>query len=536
MAGLTIEDYKNMDFDSAQLYQIAKGFESGVDVTIFAKKEFDDAQMQEIREGLSSGVDVSIYADTKFVGEQMNEIRIGLEQGVEVEIYALEDYSADDMRSIRRGLLSKQHWSFHMSYPAVKTYFIAKKRGYAVTREMFRGCDYCDEDMNVCLDFFARGLDPRLGGKRVCCKEELADELERINICNELGIIRKEYNEDQIAEIVAGYKKKLPVEVYLSENYSVYRMRAIQFLLEKEKYVNILKYLHATQNIPELLNRHYSLAREKYWDDETFEFLNCLAYILEEDKTLLEKVFDRPLKAIKIIVLIMKKGFDVHEIIEDEPSSYVLDVLEKGCGVDINLYPFIKRGWTYPSMMNLVIMRRIGVDADEFISATDAFLQRKREEYIQKTREENKQKTEEDLEQEIFEFLFTYTPQNYDPPPLPSYFIMTELPQEYGLFEEYELTRQSIFDLLSTVEFQEYCEFYYDDEENPALNNWTDSWSYDFGLTFCCSDLVSFAECGVNLEGRVYKSVNADGNGILYCFRRDFARADYVVFFKEKRD
>lgn len=543
MEELTIVDYKNMDFDSEQLYQINEGLKAGIDVTIFAKKEYDGAQMQEIREGLISGVDVSIYANTKFSADQMNEIKIGLEQGVEVELYALEEYSGDDMMHIRRGLLNKNHWTLIMSYHAVRGYFTAKKLGYKVNRKMFQKYDYSAEDMEMCLDFFAQGLDPTLGGEFICLKWKLEEELDRleeehnrlaeerkrINICKKLGLHRAEYDKYQIDEIVEGYKENLPVVVYLNEHYLFSQMSGIRTLLKQEKYRRILLYLYFTHNMSEFVDCYYAMYDseeddlfEGYWYKSTKQFLFCANYLLEKDIKLFKKVLNMDIGYINVIASLVKKGFDVYTIIDAGLNLYGFEMIEKGWDVEVNLFPYLEMGWSYESLMNLIIMCKMGADTDEFINATNSFCLKKRKEYVPI-----------DMEQKVLDYLLCKDIHDYDTPPLPTYFILSVLPHEYGPFEKFELTDESLYEFITTVEFREYCEKFYDDDD-PSINNWFDSWRGIFGLRACYNDLGSFIHSGADLDGRVYKGVNSKGDGALFCFRRDFGGADYVVYFKER--
>ena len=56
----TLKDYEEMGcFNEAQLVQISKGLEVGLDVSIYAKPEFNWKQMGIIRKGLEQGLDVS---------------------------------------------------------------------------------------------------------------------------------------------------------------------------------------------------------------------------------------------------------------------------------------------------------------------------------------------------------------------------------------------------------------------------------------------------------------------------------------------
>lgn len=72
----TLNDYRETNlFDDLQMFEIERGLEEGLDVSIYTDPKFNGNQMFEIRWGLKRGVDVSVYADPKFHRCQMEEIR-----------------------------------------------------------------------------------------------------------------------------------------------------------------------------------------------------------------------------------------------------------------------------------------------------------------------------------------------------------------------------------------------------------------------------------------------------------------------------
>lgn len=105
-AGVDINLYADPKFDYLQMWEIRNGLESGVDASWYSDPKFDWRQMKKIREGLESGVDVRLYADVNFDSQQMEEIRDGLESGVDVSWYADPNFGDHQMREIRNGLES----------------------------------------------------------------------------------------------------------------------------------------------------------------------------------------------------------------------------------------------------------------------------------------------------------------------------------------------------------------------------------------------------------------------------------------------
>ena len=91
-------------FDKGQQYQIIKGLENNVDISIYAKKEFYQGQMLEIRIGLEEKLDVSIYAKSEYSEYEMEQIRWGLESNIDVSKYAKPEYNWEQMSEIRKSL------------------------------------------------------------------------------------------------------------------------------------------------------------------------------------------------------------------------------------------------------------------------------------------------------------------------------------------------------------------------------------------------------------------------------------------------
>ena len=61
-------------FNFHQKYEILKGLNANLDVSIYATPEFDNRQMAQIRYGLEKNLDVSVYAKPEFNKHQMEEI------------------------------------------------------------------------------------------------------------------------------------------------------------------------------------------------------------------------------------------------------------------------------------------------------------------------------------------------------------------------------------------------------------------------------------------------------------------------------
>ena len=127
---LDVSWYLNSEFNFSQFVKISRGLYSGIDVSKYALPEisskkmntykyilnverrkgypanfnFSHKQMYEIEKGLEKGLDVSVYDKEEFNGDQMEQIRLGLEKNLDVSKYAKPEYSWKIMRQIRRKL------------------------------------------------------------------------------------------------------------------------------------------------------------------------------------------------------------------------------------------------------------------------------------------------------------------------------------------------------------------------------------------------------------------------------------------------
>ena len=101
---IDIFKYANPDFSSLQMEIIRLGQQAGIDIDMYAFPYFDCNQMWEIYQGLLSGVNVKTYAVREFDHLQMQQIRLGLETNKDVLVYLDPVKSAAEMEKIRLGL------------------------------------------------------------------------------------------------------------------------------------------------------------------------------------------------------------------------------------------------------------------------------------------------------------------------------------------------------------------------------------------------------------------------------------------------
>ena len=127
---LDVSWHLNSEFNFSQFVEISRGLYSGIDVSKYAFPElngkkmgnyryilniekrtgysanfnFNSDQMYEIEKGLDKGLDVSVYDKEEFNEDQMKQIRLGLEKNLDVSKYAKPEYNWKIMRKIRRKL------------------------------------------------------------------------------------------------------------------------------------------------------------------------------------------------------------------------------------------------------------------------------------------------------------------------------------------------------------------------------------------------------------------------------------------------
>ncbi|MCR5250017.1 MAG: FapA family protein [Lachnospiraceae bacterium] len=104
----SMDDYDKSLYGFAQLDEIKKGVERGLNVSYFDSVELNFRQMREIRIGLEQGLDVSFYSSHYYKDTQMREIRLGLMEKIDVGSYARLIYSLPDMQRKRQELLRKK--------------------------------------------------------------------------------------------------------------------------------------------------------------------------------------------------------------------------------------------------------------------------------------------------------------------------------------------------------------------------------------------------------------------------------------------
>ena len=87
----TYEDQYEHRYSGYQLEELKRGYDSGLDISIYANPEFDNVQMSYIRLGLENNIDINKYAFVKYNYYVMETIYDLLNHGAYFDRYVLRD-------------------------------------------------------------------------------------------------------------------------------------------------------------------------------------------------------------------------------------------------------------------------------------------------------------------------------------------------------------------------------------------------------------------------------------------------------------
>lgn len=104
-----LKEFRKKGFNEAQIHEISRGLEQGLNIEIYAKEYYNWKQMYELRRGMTDGLDISVYETPLFSASQMKEIRLGLVCHIDVSHYANLILSSTDMRQARKKLTAKAY-------------------------------------------------------------------------------------------------------------------------------------------------------------------------------------------------------------------------------------------------------------------------------------------------------------------------------------------------------------------------------------------------------------------------------------------
>ena len=99
-------------YNHEQLYWLRKGYDEGLDISLYANPAFDYYQMYTIMYGLENGVDATLYAFVEYNNFMMQVIYHLLANGARFDKYIVEDHLDIDKIMSDYGLLIR-YKGFH---------------------------------------------------------------------------------------------------------------------------------------------------------------------------------------------------------------------------------------------------------------------------------------------------------------------------------------------------------------------------------------------------------------------------------------
>lgn len=88
----TYEDQYEHHYDEYQLRELKRGYDGGLDISIYANPKFDNVQMSYIRLGLENNIDINKYAFVEYNYYLMETIYDLLNHGAYFDRYVLRDH------------------------------------------------------------------------------------------------------------------------------------------------------------------------------------------------------------------------------------------------------------------------------------------------------------------------------------------------------------------------------------------------------------------------------------------------------------
>ena len=79
-------------YNHEQLYWLRRGYDNGLDISLYANPAFDSNQMCTIMHGLENGVDATLYAFVEYHNFMMQVIYLLLANGARFDKYVIEDH------------------------------------------------------------------------------------------------------------------------------------------------------------------------------------------------------------------------------------------------------------------------------------------------------------------------------------------------------------------------------------------------------------------------------------------------------------
>lgn len=116
-------------YDNEQLYWLHKGYDNGLDISLYTNPAFNSLQMHTIMYGLENNVDASKYAFVEYNNEIMRMIYHLLKNGARFDKYIIDDHldvsklMSDYELLIRyKGFSRLDKWAIDMIYGGAPYY------------------------------------------------------------------------------------------------------------------------------------------------------------------------------------------------------------------------------------------------------------------------------------------------------------------------------------------------------------------------------------------------------------------------------
>lgn len=123
---LTFESFTQAygdQYNYEQLWWLRKGYDEGLDISLYANPAFDSNQMHTIMYGLQNGVDVTLYAFVEYHNFMMQVIYHLLANGARFGKYVVDDHLDVDKIMRDYDLLIKYKGFSRLSKHAIDTIY-----------------------------------------------------------------------------------------------------------------------------------------------------------------------------------------------------------------------------------------------------------------------------------------------------------------------------------------------------------------------------------------------------------------------------
>ena len=111
-------------YNHEQLYWLRRGYDNGLDISLYANPAFNSMQMHIIMYGLENGVDATLYAFVEYHNFMMQVIYHLLANGARFDKYVIEDHLDVDAIISDYDLLIKYKGYSRLSTQAINKIYV----------------------------------------------------------------------------------------------------------------------------------------------------------------------------------------------------------------------------------------------------------------------------------------------------------------------------------------------------------------------------------------------------------------------------